>query len=181
MIKSPLVEKINAYGEITLDEDEIIDAMLSGTDVTNVFIDDDAAYSKFERSASKVYTENLPLIKPYRKKDTEPERHLHRRSLNWKIPSEYVYMDIVEFLIKQCTTDEEIQRVEHEVVEFNKRDELDVLRVMKYIVDMFREHNVVWGVGRGSSVSCFCLYLIGINKINPLKYGIPCTDYFKEM
>ncbi len=96
------------------------------------------------------------------------------------MPPEYQYLDVVEYLIGRCTNDIERKRVADELEEFHKRNEINVLKVMIYIVDQFRKNNVVWGVGRGSSVSCFCLYLIGINKINPLKYDISYTEFFKE-
>jgi DNA polymerase III alpha subunit len=56
---------------------------------------------------------------------------------------------------------------------------IDVLKAMKYMVDVLKSNNVVWGVGRGSSVSSYCLYLIGIHKIDSVKYDLPITDFFK--
>jgi len=55
----------------------------------------------------------------------------------------------------------------------------DILPVMLYIVDTLRSQNILWGVGRGSSVSCYCLYLIGIHKIDSLKYDLPINEFFK--
>lgn len=180
MIKSDLVSKINPYGDVVLSEDAVVEALLTGTSIDGVRVDDDNAIAKFEQSVKTIDVEGLPSLYAVKKYDMEPEKHLVRRSMTWNIPSEYLYMDIIEYLIRLCKTPEEVKRVEEEILEFHKRDELNILRVMKYIVDSFRENNVVWGVGRGSSVSCFCLYLIGINKINPLKYDIPYTEYFKE-
>ena len=55
----------------------------------------------------------------------------------------------------------------------------DVLYVMKYIVDTLRENKVLWGVGRGSSVSSYVLFLIGIHKIDSVKYNLPIEEFFK--
>jgi DNA polymerase III alpha subunit len=50
---------------------------------------------------------------------------------------------------------------------------------MKYLVDLMREHNIVWGVGRGSSVSSFVLFLIGIHRINSIYYGLDVEEFLK--
>jgi DNA polymerase III alpha subunit len=50
---------------------------------------------------------------------------------------------------------------------------------MKYIVDTLRANNVVWGVGRGSSVASYVLHLIGVHKIDSVKYDIPIEEFFK--
>ena len=54
-----------------------------------------------------------------------------------------------------------------------------VLKTMKYIVDTLRKHDVVWGVGRGSSVASYALYLIGVHKIDSVKYNLPIDEFFK--
>ena len=50
---------------------------------------------------------------------------------------------------------------------------------MKYLVDTMRNNNIVWGVGRGSSVGSFVLYKIGINRINPNLLQIRLPRLFK--
>jgi len=50
---------------------------------------------------------------------------------------------------------------------------------MIYIVDMMRKNNLVWGVGRGSSVASYVLYLIGIHKIDSLKYNLNIEEFLK--
>ncbi len=181
MIKSDLVSKIDEYGEIHLSEDEIIDAILMGNEISNVHLSDDSALTKYEGSVKRIAVDHELKFYPSNNYSESPKHVLRRRSTKWTIPPEYMYMDIVGFLLEKCKSPVEVSRVEAELQEFIKRGELNILIVMKYIVDTFRNHGVVWGVGRGSSVSLYCLYLIGINKINPLKYDIAYTDYFKEI
>lgn len=96
----------------------------------------------------------------------------------WFIPKEYRDMDIEEFLVDQCPK-ENYDRLMEELELYKKHNMLDILKVMKYLVDMLRTNKIVWGVGRGSSVSSYCLYLIGIHKIDSVKYKLPITDFFK--
>ena len=54
-----------------------------------------------------------------------------------------------------------------------------LLCYLKYLVDTMREHNIVWGVGRGSSVASYCLYLLGVHKINSIKFELDIKEFLK--
>jgi DNA polymerase III alpha subunit len=82
-------------------------------------------------------------------------------------------------LYGMCETKEQTDRVSQELELYIKNDMLDVLFVMKYIVDTLRANNVVWGVGRGSSVASYVLYLIGVHKVDSIKYNLPIEEFFK--
>jgi DNA polymerase III alpha subunit len=99
-------------------------------------------------------------------------------SKHWFIPDEYC-PNLVEFLYSQCKTPEQTQRVDQELELFIKNGMYDLLHVMKYVVDTLRENNVVWGVGRGSSVASYVLHLIGVHKIDSIKYNLPIEEFFK--
>ena len=64
---------------------------------------------------------------------------------------------------------------------FAKHDMIPMLKTMKYVVDTLRANNVVWGVGRGSSVASYVLHIIGVHKIDSVKYNIPIEEFFKEI
>jgi len=97
---------------------------------------------------------------------------------NWHIPVEYKNIDIVQWLVENCPT-YNYDRLSKEIALFQQHDMVPVLRAMKYIVDTLRANGVVWGVGRGSSVASYVLHLIGVHKIDPIKYDIPIEEFFK--
>lgn len=97
----------------------------------------------------------------------------------WILPEKYLSFDIENWLIDQCKTEEEKNRVQEEIRLYNKNSMIPVLKTMKYIVDTLRENEIVWGVGRGSSVASYCLFLIGVHKINSIKYRLPIEEFFK--
>lgn len=99
---------------------------------------------------------------------------------SWLIPKNYQNFDIALWLIEQCRTDVELNRVVEELELYVKFDLLPVLNCIKYLVDTMRTHNIVWGVGRGSSVASYCLYLIGLHKIDSIKYNLNIQEFFKE-
>jgi DNA polymerase III alpha subunit len=42
-----------------------------------------------------------------------------------------------------------------------------------------RSNNIVWGVGRGSSVASYVLYLLGVHKVDSIKYGLDIREFLK--
>lgn len=99
---------------------------------------------------------------------------------NWFIPKEYQEMDIEAWIWSQTPPwDPEHSRVQQELELFKSNNMMPVLKAIKFIVDTLRANNVVWGVGRGSSVASYVLHLIGIHKINSVKYNLPIDEFFK--
>jgi DNA polymerase III alpha subunit len=98
---------------------------------------------------------------------------------NWFIPQEYKTMDILDWLYQRCPTPEIRERVVEELRLFAKHDMIPMLKTMKYVVDTLRANNVVWGVGRGSSVASYVLFLLGVHKIDSLYYNLDIDEFLK--
>ena len=103
----------------------------------------------------------------------------HACQKNWFMPEEYKKLDIVQWIVEQCQNDTELTRAAEELAEFQQRNMLPLLQWLKYLVDTCRINNIVWGVGRGSSVSSFVLFLIGVHKIDPIKYELDWRDFLR--
>jgi len=82
-------------------------------------------------------------------------------------------------LLDKCQNDEEKIRVQMEYDLFEKKNFVRVLQFLIYFIDTLRTNNIVWGVGRGSSVASFCLFLIGVHKINPMLYNLDITEFLR--
>jgi hypothetical protein len=98
---------------------------------------------------------------------------------HWHMPNEYYTLDIAAWVLDQCKGEAELQRAGEELLLFQERDAFMLLRYMKYLVDTMRANNVVWGVGRGSSVSSFVLFKLGVHKINSLYYDLDPREFLK--
>lgn len=98
---------------------------------------------------------------------------------DWMIPEEYKTMDIEEHLVNKCPP-ENYDRLVAELELYRKNNMLPVLKAMKYLVDVLRKNNIVWGVGRGSSVASYVLFLLGVHKVDSVKYKLPIEEFFKE-
>ena len=56
---------------------------------------------------------------------------------------------------------------------------LDLLFYLKYLVDTMRGNSIVWGVGRGSSVASYVLYLLGVHKVDSIKYDLDINEFLR--
>ena len=99
---------------------------------------------------------------------------------NWFVPQKYKDMNIIDFVLSKTQNEEQYQRAVIELTEFENRNLFPLLKQMVYIIDTLRQHNIVWGVGRGSSVASYVLHLLGVHKIDSIKYNIPLNEFFKE-
>jgi DNA polymerase III alpha subunit len=125
------------------------------------------------------YADNKILVK----------QSLNIMDLGWNIPEKYLNIDIDgcirDKLLDNCldSTDEQIlqriARVKRELNIFKQLNLYDLLRTMVYIIDRFTEENIVWGVGRGSSVSSYVLYLIGVHDIDSIEYELDFNDFLE--
>ena len=123
--------------------------------------------------------DTIPTIFQYVTSDVSIEDFDIANQNNWHMPNEYKNFDIAKYVLDQCKTEEEMQRAGQELLLYQEREMFVLLKYLKYLVDTMRNNNIVWGVGRGSSVSSFVLFLIGVHKINSLYYGLDIDEFLK--
>ena len=97
----------------------------------------------------------------------------------WFMPEEYKTLNVHNYILTKCATQEETARCAEELAEFEGRDMMNLLRYMIYLVDFMRENDIVWGVGRGSSVASYVLYLIGVHRINSIQYDLDWREFLR--
>ncbi len=105
-------------------------------------------------------------------------------SKDFNIPQYYKDINVKEYitrLIPASGQDVKIitERVDMELAEFEARNLFPVLQMLIYIIDTMRKNNLVWGVGRGSSVASYILYLIGVHKVDSVKYNLHIKEFLK--
>ncbi len=98
---------------------------------------------------------------------------------SWYMPQEYFELDLEMFFAEKIKTVEEAHRVAEELSLFKERGLEPMLRFMIYLVHIMKENKIIWGVGRGSSVSSFLLYLVGLHQINPIKYDLDIKEFIR--
>jgi DNA polymerase III alpha subunit len=168
--------KINDHGDVIFTEQEAIDLLYINPefDVSKLYFNDNEQY----QSALKELGIDLPTIKTAPQRESLSE--FDKKNIdNWHMPDKYYQINVLEWLLDKCQTDEEKMRVQLEYDMFEKREFIRVLQFLIYFIDTLRANNIVWGVGRGSSVASFCLFLIGVHKINPLLYNLNISEFLR--
>ena len=101
----------------------------------------------------------------------------------WFMPDEYKDISVYEYVLGKAETPcpQHVQdRIWEELDAFKERGMLNLLRYMIYLVDFMRENDIVWGVGRGSSVASYVLYLIGVHRIDSINYNLDWREFLRD-
>jgi DNA polymerase III alpha subunit len=171
--------KIDDYGQVVLTTDDIIQGLYSGkiNNLTNITLNDTEEFERFRTAVKRNYNKfqsidqyQLPSV-PVEQFDADMQKH-------WFMPEDY-YPNLVEMLYGLCKTPEQQDRVSEELELFIQHGMMDLLFYLKYLVDTMRSNNIVWGVGRGSSVASYVLYLLGVHKVDSIKYGLDIREFLK--
>jgi DNA polymerase III alpha subunit len=99
------------------------------------------------------------------------------------MPEHYKTLDVEAYISKKLPKDvspEAIERISIELEMYRTRNLYPILQVLIYIIDTMRKHDIVWGVGRGSSVASYVLYILGIHKVDSLKYNLDIKEFLKD-
>jgi hypothetical protein len=170
----------NTYGEIVLDEQDLCDLVLQGRSIADLkrvtvdrSVDLEPLIRVLEDPASLVtwtFATNSDV--------SVPDWDAVQQS-RWHMPASYAVMDIAAHILSLCSTDAELQRAGHELMLYQERGLFDLLRYLKYLVDVMTENHVIWGVGRGSSVASYVLYLLGVHRINSMFYDLDVSEFLR--
>jgi len=163
------------YGRQLIDEIDLCNIFLSNPEIKlkNILVKSDIHFD------DELELSNKPILKKYTELKLNSEEFDKQMQSDWFMPAEYLELDVAKYVLDMCKTEEELQRVGDELMKFQDREMFPLLRYCKYLVDTMRKHNIAWGVGRGSSVASYVLFLIGIHRINSLHYDIKIDEFLK--
>lgn len=169
--------KQNKFSEMIFNEDDVCDLVMQGVDVSSIqhmIVDASVDLSRFPDTLDPV-----PNLMAQRFHSCSvPEFHQQQQN-RWLMPETYQQLDIAEYVLSLCQTQAQMQRVGEELLLYQERDLFHLLRYLKYLVDMMRENNVIWGVGRGSSVASYVLYLMGVHRIDSMFYDLDPREFLR--
>ena len=163
--------KINEDGVVVLNDDALFESLFIDPTAINIVIAEKSDSVNVYNKWAKIY--DLPNIKSEHQIDHKKNQTI------WFMPDSYKNLDIERYLLDRCKSEEQIERASLELSMFKERDLYDLLRYMVYLVDTMRQNKIVWGVGRGSSVSSYVLYLIGVHKVDSILYKLDISEFLK--
>lgn len=167
--------KTDRYGQIILDVDDLCAIYMR--DSTARF--DHALVERSVEFSDLLELEHQPRLVKYTQCDLTLNEWDTLNQNRWLMPQHYSEFDIAQWVLDQCTTEAQLQRVGQELLMYQEREMFVLLRYLKYLVDTMTEHNIVWGVGRGSSVASYVLYIIGIHSIDSMYYDLDIHEFLK--
>ena len=167
---------LDNYSRQILDEDQAVEMLYANPqlDISNLCLQD---VSKFNNACNKLHYNTM--LKQLGELDIDVQRFHKQNQDDWNMPDKYKNLDIAKYLLDLCKTDVELQRVGKELLLYQQRDMFKLLCFLVYLVDTMRDNDVVWGVGRGSSVASYVLYLIGVHKIDSLYYDLDIAEFLR--
>jgi len=165
------------YGIVYHSELDLFKALYNNPqlDISKFNVTDPDTYNK---SADTLYSEG-PRLSSIEKPTISVEDFDIENQSQWNMPKEYAEMDICKWVLDQCSNDAELQRVGTELLMYQERNLIELLKFLKYFVDTMRKNNVVMGLGRGSSVASFVLYKLGVHKVNSMYYNLDVGEFLR--
>jgi DNA polymerase III alpha subunit len=180
--------KMNQYNEIEVTENDLVEGMLQGKSAKYVVTKDTEKIDSYNHFCTLFkFDDHIDYETPA---DTN-DKYSYKDADNWWMPQEYKTLDIEQWLYTRVSEELQIapsdfvynsdkwMRVEQELDEFEKRNMIPMLKFLVYMITELKNNNIMWGVGRGSSVSSYILYLIGVHKIDSIKYNLDYKEFLR--
>lgn len=172
--------KTDQYGQIVLDENDVCDLVRQGRDLStmkHIVVDDTVGIETMVH-----HVENVPDFVVHTfvdGSDMSVPDYDELKQRQWRMPDTYRQLDIAQHILDLCHSDAELQRVGEELLLYQERNMFDLLRYLTYLVDTMRDNHVIWGVGRGSSVASYVLFLLGVHRINSMYYDLDPREFLR--
>jgi hypothetical protein len=169
--------KQNKFGELIFAETDVVDLVMQGRDLSildGMIVDDTVDLGRLPNTLDPVPQLQQQIFHTV----SVPEWH-RQQQVNWHMPEEYKQLDIAAHVLGLCASEAELQRCGQELLLYQERDLFDLLRYLTYLVDIMTTNNIIWGVGRGSSVASYVLYKLGVHRINSMFYNLDVHEFLR--
>lgn len=159
-----------ADGDSSMEEEKILSMAVDGHSTARVhaieLTQNIKRYNAYVRKSEKIGLKTEALVPP----------------ITWLMPDSVAELDVTHYIMTIAqdigiSDDTRLNRIRQELDLYYNMDLVDVLRVLIHIINTFRANNVVWGVGRGSSVSSYVLFILGVHDVDSVLYDLPITDF----
>jgi DNA polymerase III alpha subunit len=171
--------KTDKFGQLIFSEQDVINLYLQGHEIENLnhlLVD-----NTVDLETAAHILDNVPAFVRYDElaQQQSVEEWDHRCQANWYMPNQYKQLDIAEHVLSLCASSAELQRCGQELLLFQERNLFDLLRYLKYLVDIMSKNRLIWGVGRGSSVASYVLFKLGVHRVDSLFYELDPAEFLR--
>ena len=169
--------KTDPYGQIIYNESDLVSMIMR--DATIESLQGMLVEPGVNLETASAYLEQVPELVEYAFTDMTVAEFDAMKQNSWHMPDEYKQLDIAEYVLSLCDSDAQLQRCGQELLLFQERNLFDLLRYLKYLVDTLRDNCMIWGVGRGSSVASYVLYLLEVHRIDSMFYDLDAREFLR--
>ena len=178
LLNTELKDRVLWYdGDSTVDSDKVSGLLAGGQSSAGLWVDsitdDIKQYNQLVSSDEQI----------------KVKQQMDPISTEWILPESYHDLDPWDYVIDKffesitddnlSDTDVRVTRIATELVLYKELGLMDILRTLIYVINTLRKNNVVWGVGRGSSVSSYVLYIIGVHDVDSVEYDLDINDFLR--
>lgn len=167
----------NKFGELIFSESDLCDLLMQGRDLdilSDVIVDQSVDLTRWPE-----LIDPMPNLLQQRFHNCTVDEFHAQQQTHWHMPEQYKHLDIAAHVLNLCGNQAELQRCGQELMLYQERDLFDLLRYLKYLVDVMRDNQIIWGVGRGSGVSSYVLYKLGVHRIDSMFYNLDIKEFLR--
>jgi DNA polymerase III alpha subunit len=167
--------RLDQYSNPIFDENDLFEALYKGQTLSNdMFVEVSPNVTLLQNQSG------LNFLRTLDRDNISLNEYDQAMQADWNMPNDYKTLDIETWLNEQSPPwDPNYTRLQEELEAYKARNMLDLLRWLKYFVDTCSKERILWGVGRGSSVASYVLYLIGVHSIDPIKYNLDWREFLR--
>lgn len=183
-LQTQLADRILRYDGVSIVEpDQLVRLLLLGVTPSQVrLVKHDADTEYFNRLADPGDALQLVADEPV------------RLSMAWQLPNEYLELDLTAYVSERFSErfselgatynqqqyEQSLDRIANELEQIKLRGMDEFFKTIIYILDQFKKHGVIWGVGRGSSCACYILFILGLHSVDCIKLDVPMEEFFHD-
>ena len=172
--------KIDTLGVPKFGADDLIELIYQGKidKINQVLCEKNTDTEQFNQSVKD--TEIGSMLKFYQALDVDQSEFDTALQSEWFMPNSFKNFDIEKYIDQMCPDIEaNKQRVKDELDAFKRMDMMNLLKFLHFLVTFMKQNKIVWGVGRGSSVASYVLFLLGVHKIDSIQYGLDWREFLR--
>lgn len=167
----------NKFGQLVYNNQDLCDLLMQGHDLAS--LGEITVAQDVQVPDTAELQLDLPKFSAPTSDNISVEDFHRQQQQQWHMPTSYQNLDIAAHVLSLCATEAQLQRCGAELLMFQERGLFDLLRYLKYLVDTMKNHGIIWGVGRGSSVASYVLYLMGVHRIDSLYYDLDPEEFLR--
>lgn len=176
-MKTALDDRILFYdGTCQIPSEKVVDLIIGGVPIEQIAVlehdDEVGQYNQLANTPMKFGDFGIDFVPDF----------------TWQIPNSVKALDLATALAKLLRNKFENclnfhvyeERLQIELKEIKDRNLSNMVKTLFFVIDYFRQNDIVYGVGRGSSCASLILFLIGVHCIDPVKFEISHLEFFHE-